>query len=226
VAVADGRLAVTTRDGRLLVLDGAGGTVEHQVTLPGPVLGPAAATGHVALASWDDGARAGVVAVDAVTGAARWQQPVDADGVSSPAVSGRVAVVVTGDAHAVGFAIDDGRPVWRRTTSGAGSPEVPPFVSTHVVVADRLGGLLALDRRGATAQWRVAGRGAAVRGGPTAVGRYVALPVDDGRVLVRAGDRVTVLDPPGRVSGVAGGAGGLLLVATREADQNELVAYR
>jgi outer membrane protein assembly factor BamB len=226
VAVANGRLAVTTWDGRLLVLDGASGTVEHSVTLPGPVLGPAAASGHVALASWDDGAQAGVVAVDALTGAARWRHAVDADGVSSPAVTGRVAVVVTGDAHAVGFALDSGHPVWTRTTSGAGSPEVPPFVGAQVIVADRLGGLLSLDRGTAHAQWRVPGRGAAVRGGPTAVGRLVALPVDVGRVLVRVAGRVTVLDPPGRVSGVAGGAGGLLVVATREADQNELVAYR
>jgi hypothetical protein len=65
-----------------------------------------------------------------------------------------------------------------------------------------------------------------VRGGPAASGSLVALPVDDGRVLLRHGNEVTVLDPPGRVSGVAAGPGGVVLVATREAHQNELVAYR
>jgi hypothetical protein len=54
----------------------------------------------------------------------------------------------------------------------------------------------------------------------------VALPVDDGRVLIRRGGAVTVLDPPGRVSGVSAGPQQMLLVATREADQNELIAYR
>jgi outer membrane protein assembly factor BamB len=95
-----------------------------------------------------------------------------------------------------------------------------------MVVADRLGTVTALDPGTGAVQWRITGHGAAVRGGPAVAGRVVALPIDDGRVLVRHGRTVTVIDPPGRVSGVAAGPGALLLVATREAAQNELVAYR
>jgi outer membrane protein assembly factor BamB len=224
VPASGGRLVVTTWDGRLLVLDAASGAVQHAVTLPGPALGPGAASGSTAVASWDDGARAGVVAVDVTSGAVRWHVPVAADGVSGPAVGARNAVVVTGDAHAVAYALDTGRRVWSRPTSGAGSPEAPPVGA--VIVADRLGGLIALTMPDGRLRWRVSGAGAAVRGGPAQAGRLVALPVDDGRVLMRHDGQVTVLDPPGRVSGVAAGPGHTVVVATREAQQNELVAYR
>jgi outer membrane protein assembly factor BamB len=169
---------------------------------------------------------AGVVAIDVSTGAVRWQQPVGADGVSSPAIAGHHAVVVTGDIEAVAFHIADGRRVWTRRTTGAGSPEVPPYVGEELVVADRLGGLLGLAPGDGSVRWHMDGRGAAVRGGPAANGSVVVLPVDDGRVVFRTGERVTVLDPPGRVSGVAAGPERLVLVATREAEQNELIAYR
>ena len=226
VVVGDDALAVPTWDGRLAVLDATTGAVRHTVGLPGAVLGPAAGGADVAVATWDDGFRAGVVAVDGATGAVRWQQPVGAGGVSSPAVVGAHAVVVTGDMQAVAFTLADGRRAWTRPTTGAGSPEVPPSVGTELVVADRLGGLLGLAPGDGRVHWRMDGRGAAVRGGPAARGNTVVMPVDDGRVVFRTDDRVTVLDPPGRVSGVGAGPAGLLLVATREANQNELIAYR
>jgi outer membrane protein assembly factor BamB len=224
VPIADA-LAVTTWDGRLLVLDAATGAVRSSATLPGPVLGPAGGGDGLAVASWDSGLDAGVTAVDTASGVVRWQVGVAADGVSSPALASGLAVVVTGDARAVAFDLASGRARWSRPTDGAGSPEVPPFVGTDLVVADRLGGLVGLAARDGRSRWRVAGRGAAVRGGPVVAGPAVALPVDDGRVLVRQGDAVTILDPPGRVSGVAAGPGPTLLVATREAHQNELIAY-
>jgi outer membrane protein assembly factor BamB len=225
VAVA-GRLAVTTWDGRLLLLDRADGSVLHAVTLPGAVLGPAAAGDRTAVTSWDDGLEAGVTAVDAVTGAARWQVEVAADGVSSPAVVAGAAVVVTGDARVLALDLASGAVRWTRRTDGAGSPEVPPFVGRDLVVADRLGGLAGLGPTDGRSRWRVSGRGAAVRGGPVVAGPVTALPIDDGRVLVRQSGGVGVIDPPGRVSGVAAGPGPTLLVATREAEQNELIAYR
>jgi outer membrane protein assembly factor BamB len=226
VAVSAGTLVLTTWDGHLLLLDAATGVVRATVTLPGDVLGPAAAGSGVAVASWDDGFSAGLVAVDAATGALRWRHAVAADGVSSPAVMDGVAVVVAGDGRVHAFDVSTGAPRWTRATPGAGSPEVPPAVATDLVVADRLGTITALRPGTGAPQWRTSGRGAAVRGGPAVAGRVVGLPIDDGRVLLRRGHDVTVLDPPGRVSGVAAGPGALLLVATREAAQNELVAYR
>jgi hypothetical protein len=103
---------------------------------------------------------------------------------------------------------------------------VPPYAGKEVVVADRRGGLLGVTPSSGRVRWHMDGRGAAVRGGPAATGDLVVMPIDDGRVLFRADDRVTVLDPRGRVSGVGVGPEGILLVATREAEQNELIAYR
>jgi outer membrane protein assembly factor BamB len=226
VPAGPNRLAVTMWDGRLLLLDVTTGAVVHTLTLPGDILGPAAAAPGVAVSSWDDGARAGVVAVDVDTGSVRWQHAVGADGVSSPAVVAGLAVVVTGDARAVAFDVTSGARRWARATPGAGSPEVPPLPGPEVVIADRLGNLVGVRPASGAVAWRTAGRGAAVRGGPAVAGPLVALPVDDGRVLIRRDGNVTVLDPRGRVSGVATGPGGVLLVATREMAQNELVAYR
>jgi hypothetical protein len=78
-----------------------------------------------------------------------------------------------------------------------------------------------------TVTWQVRSDGATVQGGPAGPGpggRY-AMPLEDGRVLLAGPGRPTeVLDPPGRVSGVALGPGGTLLVATRETDDNDLTA--
>lgn len=226
VPVATGRLAVTTWDGRLLVLDASSGAVVHTVTVPGDVLGPAAADGTMAVATWDDGRQAGMAAVDAATGAVRWRTALASGGVSSPAISGGLVVAVAGDASVVAHDLVSGARRWTRAATGAGSPEVPPSVTTGLVVADRLGGLMAMRATDGETAWSVAGRGAAVRGGPAVAGPLVGLPVDDGRVLLRLGTNVEVVDPPGRVSGVAAGSGSTLLVATREAQRNELVAYR
>lgn len=226
VAVGAGQLAVTTWDGRLLVLDIGSGSVVHTVALPGDVLGPAAADGTTAVATWDDGRQAGMAAVDATTGAVRWRTPLAAGGVSGPAISGGLVIAVTGDARVVAHDLTSGVRRWTRTASGAGSPEVPPSVADGLVVADRLGGLMAVRPADGRVRWTVPGRGAAVRGGPAVARGLVGLPVDDGRVLLRLGTSVEVVDPPGRVSGVAAGAGATLLVATREAPRNELLAYR
>lgn len=225
VAVGRDAVAVTTWDGRLAVLEVETGALRHVVDLPGDVLGPAAAGRGVVVATWDDGLAAGVVAVDARSGVIRWRVPVPAGGVSSPAVTGGLVVVVTGDARVVGLDLATGERRWQRSTAGAGSPEVAPFVGADVIVADRLGGLLGVRAADGSRRWGAAGRGAAVRGGPVALPGLVALPVDDGRLLVRTTTGIRLLDPPGRVSGVAAGPGGRLLVATREAGQNELAAY-
>ena len=227
VSAGPGRLAVTTWDGRLLVLDARSGAVLHTVAVPGDVLGPAAAEAGTAVVSWDDGREAGLAAVDVGAGRLRWSRPVASGGVSSPALVRGLVVVVTGDARLAAFDLTDGDPRWHRPTAGAGSPEAPPFAGPAGVVAvDRLGQLVEVDPADGAVAWTVTGAGAVVRGGPVRAGSLVAVPVDDGRVLIRSGTDVEVLDPPGRVSGVAAGPGATVLVATREAARNEVVAYR
>jgi outer membrane protein assembly factor BamB len=189
----------------------------------------------VLVATWeaDDGRSAGAAAFDAASGAPRWAVPLEPDGVSGPAVvrvgDRALAVIVAGDLAAHALRTDTGEQAWVTDVDGAGSPEVPPVAvgGGSVLVAHRLGGLVLLDSTGRP-RWRASSDGAAVRGGPVGPGprgRF-ALPLDDGRVLLAGprGDR-DLVDPLGRVSGVARGARDALVVATREAEANRVSAY-
>lgn len=232
--IAAGRAVASTWEGSLVALDVGGGTLLWRAPLPGPAVGPAAtsADGTVVVTTWEapDGGAAGAVAVDAATGRRRWAVGLEPGGVSAPAVTaGGVVVVVAGDMAAHGLALATGHPRWRVETDGAGSPEVPPLPLDDgtVLLAHRLGGMVLVDGRDGGSRWQAEADAAAVRGGPAGPGprgRF-ALPLDDGRLLLAGPDGPEeVLDPPGRVSGVATAGGGLLLVATRGADTNQLVA--
>ncbi|MDP8937384.1 MAG: PQQ-binding-like beta-propeller repeat protein [Actinomycetota bacterium] len=231
--VAAGRAVVSTWEGSLIALDDEGGRVAWRAPLPGPAVGPAAASadGTVVVTTWEaaDGGAAGVVAVEAATGRRRWTVALEPGGVSAPAVtSGGVVVLVAGDVAAHGLELATGEARWRVETGGAGSPEVPPLALDDgaVLVAHRLGGMGLLDGRDGAVRWQAGADAAAVRGGPAGpgTGGGFALPLDDGRLLLAGPDRpAEILDPPGRVSGVAAG-GQLLLVATRGAETNQLVA--
>jgi outer membrane protein assembly factor BamB len=241
--VVGGRALVTTWEGSLLAVDTATGRIEWRVSLPGPALGPPAAVasvgsgGDTAVASWegDDGDGAGVVAVDAATGRQRWWAPLAPGGVSGPGAvvpaggGPAVIVVVAGDIAAHGLAVDSGAERWRLDLQGAGSPEVVPLDAGGgaALVAHRLGGMVLIDAADGRPRWQVSSDGAAIRGGPAGPGpggRF-ALPLDDGRLLLAGPDRPTTLaEPPGRVSGVARGADGTLLMGLREAADNDLSA--
>ena len=230
--MAGGRAVVSTWEGSLVALEAAAGRVAWRATLPGPAVGPAAEGGGLVVTTWESehGDAAGAVAVDAATGRRRWAVPLEPGGVSAPAVtSGGTVVVVAGDVAAHGLQMSTGQPRWRVETGGAGSPEAPPLVADGgaVLVASRLGEMALVDEGDGRVRWRASADAAVVRGGPAGPGprgRY-ALPLDDGRLLVAGPDRgEEVLDPPGRVSGVAVAGGGLLLVATRGAAVNALVA--
>ena len=230
------RVVVTTWEGSLVGLDPGDGRVAWRVRLPGPALGPAAGDAGVVVASWavTPRAGAGIVAVDPATGHERWAAALPPGGLSAPGLVASVdggpplAVVVAGDLAAHAVAADSGHERWRAPLEGAGSPEVAPLDAGGgtVLAAHRLGGMVLLDAAGRP-QWQASSDGAAVRGGPAGPGpggRF-ALPLHDGRLLVAgplgAGD---VIDPPGRVSGVATGPGGELLVSRREAPDNDLTA--
>ncbi|HWC10678.1 MAG TPA: PQQ-binding-like beta-propeller repeat protein, partial [Acidimicrobiales bacterium] len=189
----------------------------------------------VVVATWEGehGAGAGAVAVDPATGRQRWAVPLPEGGVSGPGLAtvagDELAVVVAGDIAAHALALDSGAERWATPLQGAGSPEVAPVDAGGgtVLVAHRLGGMALLDGADGRVRWEAASDGAAIRGGPAGPGPggAYALPLDDGRVLV-AGPRrpARLVDPPGRVSGVAAGPGRVLLVATRETAENDLTA--
>jgi len=222
---AAGRLVATTWSDRLAAVDPVNGQTAWSVELPGQSLGPPAAAGATAVATWDDGDRGGAVAVDAATGAVRWSVPLAGDGVSGPAVVGDagagLVVVVAGDAAVHALDPATGAERWASALPGPGSPEVPPTGAGRggIAVADRDGDVAVLEHATGRRLWAVAGVGAAVRGGPVALpSGAVAIPVDDGRLLVARGGRIIALvDPPGRVAGAVAQPGGHLVVATREA---------
>lgn len=234
--IAAGRAVVSTWEASLVALDLDGGRVAWRAPLPGPAVGPATASadGTVVVTTWEaaDGGAAGAVAVDAATGRRRWAVALEPGGVSAPAVTtGGVVALVAGDVAAHGLDLATGETRWRVETGGAGSPEVPPLALDDgaVLVAHRLGGMGVLDGRDGTVRWQAGADAAAVRGGPAGPGPGggFALPLDDGRLLLAGPERpAEILDPPGRVSGVATGGHQLLLVATRGAETNQLVALR
>jgi outer membrane protein assembly factor BamB len=233
--IAGGRAVASTWDGSLVAFGLADGRVAWRVPLPGVALGPASGDDRVVVTTWEaeHGAGAGALAVDPATGRQRWAVPLPEGGVSGPgmvaAAGERLAVVIAGDIAAHALASDSGEERWSTPLEGAGSPEVVPLDAGRgaVLLGHRLGGLVLLDGADGRVRWKASSDGAAVRGGPAGPGPEgaYALPLDDGRLLLAGPERpAQLLDPPGRVSGVASGPGGTLLVATREAAENDLTA--
>lgn len=246
--VTAGVALVSTWDSSLVALDLETGRPLWRQGLPGPALGPAATDGQVVVVSWEseDGPGAGLLAVDAQTGIVGWEAKLQRGGVSGPTVvnlggvasrrpSEAVVVVVDAAVAAHGFDLRSGQRRWTTELEGAGSPEVPALAlpNREVLVTHRLGGLALLDAASGLTRWVVSSpEGIAVRGGPvgpTPEGLFV-LPLDNGRLLVAGNGEINdVIDPPGRVSGVALTSGdtqgsGRVLVATREMKANSLFA--
>jgi len=233
--VASTMAVVSTWEGSLVGIDLGTGSVAWRSALPGPALGPAAVAADDVVVSWeaDHAGGAGVVAVDATTGQPRWSTAVPAGGVSGPGVvaaagAATLVVVVAGDSAAHALAADSGAERWRVGIGGSGASEDAPLdAGGTALVADRLGGMTLLDAADGRSRWHVTSDGAAVRGGPAGPGPggNFALPLEDGRLLLAGPGRpVTLVDPPGRVSGVATGPGGTLLVGVRESTDNDLTA--
>lgn len=220
-------LVTTTWDGRIVGVDLVSGARRWEYVLPDAVFGPPAARDGIAIATWS----AGMTAVDVATGEPRWRIDLPVGGTSSPAAVGDVVVVVAGDAAAHAFDVATGQRQWRTEVGAEGSEEVPPAAARGgVVVADRLGNVAMLSAASGKLTWRAEGEGAAVRGGPAIATRrnqaVIALPVDDGRVLLAGPSRREIVDPGGRVSGVVATPDGLIVVATREVATNGLEAFR
>ncbi|MEA2826435.1 MAG: outer membrane protein assembly factor BamB [Actinomycetota bacterium] len=234
--IAGGLAVVSTWEGSLIALDLADGHVVWRTALPGPALGPAATDGTAVAVTWEStpGDAAGAVVVDAADGRQRWSVPLEPGGVGGPAIvalpaeSTSVVVAVAGDIAAHALDLADGSERWRAEAEGKGSPEVPPLpLGGEVLVAHRLAGLMLLDAGTGAEQWIGSADGAAVRGGPAGLGPDgpFAFAIDDGRLfLVGPGLEPRLLDWPGRVSGVAMTADGRVLVGTREAGANYLIA--
>lgn len=234
VSVA-GWFVVSLWDGAVVALDPVDGLPVWKVGLGGRALAPpAVATAEQSVVvSWDSDGRAGVTSVSASDGSVQWTVAVAPFGVSGtvviPGVGGShpLVVFVAGDRRAHALALPDGEPRWSFALEGAGSPEVVPAVGPgpgHVVVGHRLGGFAVLGATDGAWRWGSASDGAAVRGSPVTwgdspgagPGPAVAMPLDDGRVLVATPrGRAELSLTPGRLGGTALDAEGSLLVAGR-----------
>lgn len=231
---ADPTVVVSTWDGAVAALSAGDGGRRWHATVPGTSIGPPATDGSTVIVAWEGTARSGVTALDAVSGERRWQVTLPAGGTSGPAVDARrgLAMVVTGDGTGRAFGLADGRERWRVEVGSAGAGEVPPGVDgragtvalagmgTHrVVVRTDTGEEL---HRGEPVQ-------VTIRGGPVVGNGWIAIPTDDGRVVVDslASGTNVVLDPPGRVSALAVEPGGeRLVVSTRGDARNGVFAVR
>ncbi len=238
--IVGGRAVVSTWDGSLTAFDLADGRVVWRTALPGPAIGPATTDGDAVAVTWEAerGDGAGAVVVDGADGRQRWSVAAEPGGVSGPAIvalpdgSGSVVVFVAGDIAVHGLDLADGSQRWREETDGRGSPEVPPLPlgDGEVLVPHRLAGLHLMDAGDGSIRWEgYIDDAAAERGGPAGQGPDgpFGFPVVDGRlIVVGPGWEPEALDWPGRVSGVAVAPDGLLLVGTREAAANHLIALR
>lgn len=227
--VVGGTVVVTSWDGAVVGLDLDTGELRWRTSVPGSTLGPAAAGDGVAVVIWEDGASAGVAALDAATGDVVWQRNLPPGGTGGPAVdlTHDTVVLVTGDGLGTALDVGDGTVRWTVPVGSAGSAEVPPAVhgatvaftgmGTHRVVVDGASGD-ELDRREPVQ--------VVIRSGPVVGPGWRAQATDDGRLVLDHSDGDTrVFRMPARISALRV-VDDLLVVAGRNAERNHVVAVR
>jgi len=161
-AVAVGAVYAGALDGELVALAAADGAERWRITTRGSIYAaPAADDGVVYAAGWFSpsyevfatGTGGLLYAVDAATGATRWEIPLDMPVNSSPAVADGT-VVVGGGRHVVAVDQATGRDRWRYPTGG--NVDSSPAVCNGVAyVGSQDGHLYALDLATGAERWRV-----------------------------------------------------------------------
>lgn len=138
-----------------------------------------------------------LTALDAKTGAIRWQQKLDATGSGAPLVSGGLLYLVAGDQTGWAIDIKDGRVLWQiegipSVGNVLGAP-APVLASEFVVFAFGSGDVAAAFRKGGIRRWNSSvaggrrGRAAAqildVTGGPIVAGNTIYIGNHSGRTV-------------------------------------------
>jgi len=202
-----GVLAVGADTGLLYGLDAAG-RVLWRLRVPGPLLrAPIAAGGScLVLAAADPGTA--ILAVDAATGARRWEARLDlAPGAIPCAWGRRIAVAGTFGGDPVVTVLErSGAPAWTAAPALEG-PIAAAAAGPLLVVRAGAGALVALGRDGAARWSRPAPGGSHPSRGPAPV-------VARATVIAAAGDGIQALDArSGEILGAIGGAAPVRLAA-------------
>ncbi len=149
-------LVVTSR-GLATRISGANGTVAWSRQLPQPVYQTPAWSGNLIVLT---GTRGWIGALDARTGAVRWEVQVSTEPVklTAPAISGELVVVAGTDGLVRALNAVDGSLRWETTLST--TLVAPPFVaSNHVFVGTMDARLVALEREAGDVVWEKELRG-------------------------------------------------------------------
>ncbi|MFO1189918.1 MAG: PQQ-binding-like beta-propeller repeat protein [Alphaproteobacteria bacterium] len=168
LAVAEGRVFVTTGYAQTVALDAATGEVVWRRPLPSPARGaPTVAGGRLFTVTVDNQ----LYALDTATGAVRWTHSAIIEiasylGAGSPAAEGDAVVATFSSGEIVGFRIDNGRQLWsdslaalQRTESLTTLSDVrgSPVIDRGLVVAvGNAGRMAAIGLRSGARVWQKA----------------------------------------------------------------------
>lgn len=192
VALGDERAFAVTVDGELTAYDRLTGEALWAQHLPGTVsvAGNLALAGHgrVVASVWRDAAgRWGLDALDAVSGALAWREPLGTTEPPSAAVAaGDLVVVGDGSAPAI-RALDalDGAPRWSVATPAPFDPtNVPATDGRLVVAADRSGTVTTVDPATGTPAWTAELGGVVLDGRPALTPGLAAVATWEGRLAL------------------------------------------
>ncbi|WP_438826270.1 outer membrane protein assembly factor BamB family protein [Ruegeria atlantica] len=172
-----------------------------------------------------------LTALDAKTGAVRWQKKLNATGSGAPLVSNGLLYLVAGDETGWAVNTKDGRIAWQiQGTPSVGNvlgAPAPVIASDFSVFAFGSGDIAATFRRGGIRRWNASvaggrrGRAAAqivdVTGGPMAVGDTIYIGNHSGRTVAfdaNSGDRIWTADE-GAVDTVWAAGNSIFLISDR-----------
>ena len=185
LATADGRIALGTRDGKVVVLDAETGRRLGTGDVGESVEGGLAARGPLVFAPLARG-RTGLVALDVLRAERVWALR-EGPHLAAPVLAGDVLVAAGHGGTARGLDTETGAVLWEARTDTSAQVRAAPVVAELrgrplAIVADTEGAVRAYDVRTGEAAW-TAYAGAPVYRAPAASGGLVVVPTTRGRLV-------------------------------------------
>lgn len=128
-----------------------------------------------------------LTALDAKTGAIRWQQKLGATGSGTPLIDGGLIYLVAGDDTGMAIRTSDGRIAWEikavpSVANVLGAP-APAIAGPYVVFGFGSGELIAAFRKGGTQRWSATVGGKRIGSAASRIGDITGAPVVSGNTL-------------------------------------------